>query len=65
MIPKNLLVEAPISVLNENFKEMLLHVDHPKGFLRDIRRYGIVDEDNNLTRRGRELLRELLLTEDT
>ena len=63
-IPKDMLIDAPMGVLSENFKDILLHGDHPKAFLRDIRRYGIVDEENYLTRRGRELLRKLLLDRD-
>ena len=64
LITKDMLLNFPMSVLNEHFQKMLQLGDHPKAFLRDIRRYGIVDEDDDLTRRGRELLRELLLSED-
>ena len=57
-------MDAPISILNEHFKKTVMNTAHSKIFLRDIKRYRIVDEDNNLTRRGRELLRDLLVSED-
>lgn len=63
-IPSELLFDAPIDVLNRQFKEVIRHVG-PDEFVTDLHRYDIIDEDGDLTQRGRVLLREIEVEEDS
>jgi len=62
-IPRELLVEAPLSELSAHFKN-IVRSETGSRFVRDLVAHGVLDEGNNITRRGRMLLRDLLLDEE-
>ncbi|WP_353163416.1 hypothetical protein [Salinisphaera shabanensis] len=59
-IPDEILQEAPMRILNEYFKGSVLGEDVPSQFIFDLQKSGIIDEDNDLTRKGRAVLRSVL-----
>lgn len=59
-VPVELIVEAPISVLNRHFKQVIKD-ELPEEVLVELREYGVTTEEGDLTHRGRALLREIAL----
>ncbi len=58
-LPADLLMDAPLAIINRRLKAILRDEEHPTAFIKGLKKHDIVDEDLDLTPTGLSILQEI------